>query len=164
MNNVRYAALAVGMAVTFIAGWEGKHNKAYLDLVNVPTICYGTTKNVRLGDVKDDNECMRLLRAEIERIDRLIDRHVVVELKPYERAALISFTYNVGDGGFLASDARKRFNRGDHQGGCNALATRYTDAHGVCRGYGCGWAKGKMVRGLQNRRLDERSLCLGEKQ
>lgn len=166
MSKLRNAALVgsvvCSLAVGMITGWEGKSNKAYLDLVQVPTICYGHTKNVKLGDIKTDNECTLLLRQEITRIDNMITSVVKVQLSDHERAALISFTYNVGDSAFKRSYALQRINRGDVKGGCEALATRDYST-GVCRGYGCGWAGGKMVKGLQNRRSDERLMCLGEK-
>ena len=162
MKRLRYIGAALTLAIGLIAGYEGKENRAYLDIVKVPTICYGTTKDVRLGDVKTDDECLQLLRAEVVRIDGLITERVHVPLLPHERAAFISFTYNVGDGAFIRSTALKRLNKGDTHGACEALATK-TYINGVCQGYGCGWAGGKMVRGLQNRRLDERAMCLGEK-
>ena len=150
MKYLRYAALGVGLAVGMIAGYEGKSNKAYLDLVQVPTICYGSTRNVRLGDVKSDNECTLLLRQEVDRIDMLVTTRVHVELQPHERAAIISLVYNIGDGNFIKSTLLKKLNQGDIKGACNQFP-RWV------------YAKGKRIQGLVNRRADERLICLGEK-
>ena len=161
MSRLRQTALACTLAAGLLIGWEGKSNKAYLDVVQVPTICYGETKHVRMGDVKTDTECTQLLWKEIHRIDAVISRTVRVDIPDHTRAAFISFIYNVGDGAFLASDAYRRLNRSDIQGACDAL-TRRDYSTGRCRGYGCGWADGKMIKGLQNRRADERLMCLGK--
>lgn len=149
MKPLRYATLGVGLAIGIIAGYEGKSNRAYLDLVQVPTICYGSTQNVRLGDVKTDSECMQLLHDEVLRIDGIITRTVKVPLKNHERAAFISFTYNLGEGNFYRSTLLRKLNAGDVRGACNELLR---------------WdrAGGKRVKGLMNRRASERALCLGE--
>lgn len=154
MSKTRLAIMCGSMICTLAAGtimgWEGKSNKAYLDLVMVPTICYGTTYNVRLGDVKTDDECTRLMVAEIHRIDVIIERKVKVKLKNHERAALISWIYNVGEGNFYTSTLLKKLNAGDVTGACNQLPKWV-------------YADGKKLKGLVNRRADERALCLGEK-
>lgn len=154
MSKTRLAIMCGSMICTLAAGtimgWEGKSNKAYLDLVMVPTICYGTTYNVRLGDVKTDDECTRLMVAEIHRIDAIIERKVKVKLKNHERAALISWIYNVGEGNFYTSTLLKKLNAGDVTGACNQLPKWV-------------YADGKKLKGLVNRRADERALCLGEK-
>lgn len=154
MSKTRLAIMCGSMICTLAAGtimgWEGKSNKAYLDLVMVPTICYGTTYNVRLGDVKTDDECTILMVAEIHRIDAIIERKVKVKLKNHERAALISWIYNVGEGNFYTSTLLKKLNAGDVTGACNQLPKWV-------------YADGKKLKGLVNRRADERALCLGEK-
>jgi lysozyme len=149
-NGLRYAAFACSVALGLIAGWEGKSNKAYLDLVNVPTICYGYTHGVRLGDIKTDTECVQLLRKEVNRIDEIVSHTVRVPLRDHERAAIISFIYNVGEGNFYKSTLLKKLNRGDIAGACNELPKWV-------------YAKGKRLQGLANRREDERLVCLGKK-
>jgi lysozyme len=151
MKNLRYAGFALSIAVGLIAGWEGKENRAYLDLVKVPTICYGYTNNVRLGDVKNDTECTRLLWQEVERVDAIVTKTVHVPLQAHERAAFISLIYNVGEGNWYNSTLLKKLNQGDTKGACNQLP-RWV------------YAKGKKLQGLVNRRADEQKLCLGEKQ
>lgn len=47
------SALAISGAF-IVAPFEGKENKAYLDPVNIVTICYGSTKNVKLGALKTE--------------------------------------------------------------------------------------------------------------
>ncbi len=149
-NRVLAALLAggIGVAAYVIPIFEGREHQAYLDVGNVPTICEGDTNNVQMGDVATDAECDERTRREIYRIDRIIDRYVKVPLRPYQRAALISFIYNVGEGAFKSSTLLKKLNSG-HPGWCHELDR---------------WNKvqGKVWNGLTKRRALERKLCLGQ--
>lgn len=149
--SVRRAVLVGGTALSLAAGlimpWEGLSNKAYLDIVQVPTICYGYTHNVQLGDLKTDDECYDLLVEEILYLDGFIDRHVTVDLTDYQRAAILSWMYNVGPGAFQRSTLLKKLNAGDYTGACNEL-TRWVHAGG------------KRVNGLVKRREAEKEMCL----
>lgn len=53
------------IAVPLIAKWEGLRLQAYLDIVGVPTICYGSTRGVSLGTRKTERQCEQLLRVEV---------------------------------------------------------------------------------------------------
>jgi lysozyme len=70
-----------------------------------------------------------------------------VPLNEYQRAALYSFTYNVGTEAFSKSTLLKKLNAGDQSGACDELRR---------------WklAGGKKWKGLIKRREIERSLCL----
>jgi len=61
--------------------------------------------------------------------------------------ALTSFSFNVGLGNLQRSQVRMRYNRGDFEGAMDELLT---------------WNKagGKVLKGLDNRRKDERALFL----
>ena len=62
--------------------------------------------------------------------------------------ALVSFSFNVGLGTLQRSTLRQRHNRGDYAGAAD-------DFLKYCK------AGGKVLKGLENRRKDERSLYLG---
>ena len=62
--------------------------------------------------------------------------------------SLVSFSFNVGLGTLQRSTLRQRHNRGDYAGAANELLK-------YCK------AGGKVLRGLENRRKDERALYLG---
>ena len=61
--------------------------------------------------------------------------------------ALVSFSFNVGLGNLQRSQVRMKYNRGDFEGAMDELLT---------------WNKagGKVLRGLDNRRKDEKALFL----
>lgn len=123
----------------------------YLDVAGVLTDCYGNTKNVRLGHRRTIAECEVLLQDETYRIGRFIikDNHNV---SPATLAAIISWTYNVGDGAYRSSTLRKKFISGDLVGACNEMNrwVYITDPKTKLK------VKSK---GLENRRKQEVALC-----
>ncbi|HHH1923798.1 TPA: glycoside hydrolase family protein, partial [Yersinia enterocolitica] len=64
-----------------------------------------------------------------------------------QKAALYSFTYNVGQHAFIQSTLLKKLNTGDIKGACDELRLWI-------------YADGQSWKGLQNRRGVERELCL----
>lgn len=140
------------IAVPFIGRWEGLRLEAYLDLVDVPTVCYGETKGVSLGDRYTKAECDAMLAREIisyrDRLRPAFTRDTLDARMPLRRdVAFTSLAYNVGVGGTAKSTAVRRLNAGNVPGACEAI----------------GWwnkAGGRVVRGLVNRRSEETGMCL----
>ena len=142
------AALIIALAAPIIMSWEGKRNDPYYDIVKVLTVCYGHTGKDIEKRRYSDAECKAMLQADMEDHLAPITRCVpVLAYRPYEGAAALSLSYNIGVNAFCRSTAARRFNYGDFTGGCTAMT----------------WfnkAGGKVVRGLVNRRADERRLCM----
>jgi len=139
---------ALILATPFIAQWEGKRNDPYLDIVKVPTVCYGDTRNVTMGKRVSDAECTDRLYAQIaDHAKPIIACVPQLKGRDYQLAASVSLAYNIGTGGFCRSTAAKRFRAGDFKGGCQAfISWRF--------------AGGKEIRGLVNRRTHEIKLCM----
>lgn len=135
--------------VGFVSAWEGLSTRAYRDAVNVPTICYGHTAGVKMGDQMTKAQCDALLIKDLEVYAQGLDRCIKVKLPDTRRAALISFTYNVGVPTACRSSVVRLINQGRIAEGCNALL-RYNKAGKPL----------KALRGLTNRREAERKLCL----
>lgn len=135
-------------AEPMVATFEGKRNHAYKDVVGIPTICYGSTQGVKMGDYKTDEECSLLLKSELEKRAKVIDRIVTVPITEPQKAALVSFMYNVGEGAFRGSTLLKKLNRGDYSGACSELK-RWV------------YAGGKKWKGLITRRDIEEMMCRG---
>lgn len=140
------------IAVPFVGRWEGLRLEAYLDIVGVPTVCYGETKGVRLGDSYTKTECDEMLAREIisyrNRLRPAFTSQTLANRLPIPRdVAFTSLAYNVGVSGTSKSTAVRRLNEGSIAGACTAL----------------GWwnkAGGRVVRGLVNRRTEETELCM----
>lgn len=142
----RVAALSVA-GLALLMSFEGKENHAYLDVVQVPTICYGSTKGVQLGQYKNDEQCITLLKAEATGYVSAVLGSTSVPLTQGQLDALTSFTYNVGIGNYRGSTLRKKLNAGDY---CGAAAEfpRWNRAGG------------KVLRGLSKRRAVEQARFL----
>jgi GH24 family phage-related lysozyme (muramidase) len=95
-----YIPPAVRLAVDkLIKPWEGFSNKAYLDIVKVPTICYGATSGVKMGDYATDKECEDRLINEVihDYYLPLVDGVADFVLAPDSvQAAATSGAYNFG--------------------------------------------------------------------
>jgi lysozyme len=133
-------------ALALVAAWEGKRNDPYFDIVHVQTVCYGET-NVAMRHYSDA-ECQDMLAKSLGSYgDAVLKRNPGLRARPYQLAAAVSLSYNIGPAAYAKSTVAKRFDARDWRGGCDAfLAWRF--------------AGGKPVQGLLNRRNAERSLCM----
>lgn len=115
-------AASLTLAGAYLVGpWEGMEKKAYQDVVGVWTQCYGHTEGVKKGSVKTVEQCNTQLAETLPRYQEQMLRYVKVPLTPYQEAAFISFTYNVGVGNFAKSTLLKKLNQGNYQGACEEL-------------------------------------------
>lgn len=150
-NRKRIAAaslVASTIALGSIALHEGFRAKAYRDVTGVPTIGYGETKGVRMGDTITQREALDRLRISADEHGKGMAKCIHVPISQGEYDAYVSFTYNVGVGAFCRSTLVKKLNAQDYQGACKELLK---------------WNKagGKELPGLTKRRQEEYKLCLG---
>ncbi|MBN8832094.1 MAG: lysozyme [Sphingomonadales bacterium] len=140
-------ALAIAIVTPTVERWEGTRTDPYRDIVGVWTVCTGETRAPMRRYTRNECEAM-LSRALANDYAPAVLRAVpVLRERPHQLAASISLAYNIGPAAFARSTVARRFNTGDWRGGCDAfLAWRF--------------AGGREVRGLLNRRTDERRLCL----
>ena len=145
---------ALALAATLIKPWEGKRNTTYLDIVGVPTVCYGHTgPDVERGKRYTNAECEAFLQSDMAEhygyVKRCILDKATVPLSINEQAALTSFTFNVGPRGVCGSTLQKHAIAGNKNQMCGQLM------HWV-------YAGGKPVKGLVNRRKAEYAMCMGK--
>jgi lysozyme len=88
-----------------------------------------------------------ILAADLQRFERGVIKFVPVSLTQGQFDALVSFSFNVGLGTLQRSTLRTKMNRGDKEGAAEELLK-------YCM------AGGKILKGLQNRRIDERAMFL----
>ena len=144
-------AAGVALAVPLIAQWEGLRLTAYRDVVGIPTICYGETLGVQMGQAATKAECDATLALRVAQFATEIDKCLPPSLPEQTAAAFVSVAYNIGSPAFCKSSMSRLALRGDLRGACNALLL---------------WDKGRIngvlqrIRGLTNRRQDEHRLCL----
>lgn len=106
-------ALITGKKGTqLIKFFEGFRAQAYYDAVGVPTIGYGTTAGVRMGTKITEAQGEMFLQADLRRFEAAVNRLVKVKLTQEQFDALVSFTYNLGEGNFGSSTLLKLLNQG----------------------------------------------------
>ena len=153
-NNTKKGALsAAALAVIALVNWEGmdltaKHQR--IDPPGVITACIGQTNyddpDLRIGQRFSPEECKARLLKDLPKYEAQVDRCVHVPMPPHRRAAIISFTYNVGGGALCKSSVGRLLNTGRVREACDGLLN-YTRANG------------KVLQGLLNRRRFERDWC-----
>ena len=142
------AVLALSLAGTvFIQSLEGTKNVAYLDSVGVPTICTGSTRAVRIGQVASDAECAARLKEDTSSAGAALKRGVTVPVTQEQYDALLSLVFNIGEGAFMRSTLLVRLNAGR----CTEAADQFLRWD---------YAGGQRLRGLSKRRQAERNLFL----
>lgn len=148
-RKTRLAGTVGAAAIALVGTWEGLRLTAYRDVVGIPTVCYGETLGVKLGDRHTKAECDSMLLASLQKHERGMRSCLKdpdgIPAKSY--VAFVSLTYNIGVGGFCKSTAARRLNKGDLRGACDA-ATWFKKAGG------------RTIPGLVNRRAAEHELCL----
>jgi lysozyme len=142
-------------AIILIKHHEGVRNKPYRCPAGLWTVGVGHL----IGDGKSlpadwnrtftQEEIDALLKRDLSRFELGVCKMLPsVQLKQCEFDALVSFSFNLGLGTFQRSTIRQALLRGDKEAAMESLVK-------YCK------AGGKILKGLQNRRLDEKRLFLG---
>lgn len=126
---------------------EGLRLEAYLDTGGVPTIGYGHTWRVKMGDTCDEVQAEQWLREDLDSAEKEVEKWVTVPLTQNQFDACVSFFYNLGAHQLENSNTLKTLNRGDYQGFADAMRKWV-------------WDNGSKVAGLATRREAERELFL----
>lgn len=139
-----------------IKEYEAMRDRVYPDQAGHKTIGYGHKlrpgEEAKYPGAIDEAAARELLAKDIRTAEAAVRRLVTQPLTQQEYDALISLTYNIGQGGFAESTVLKELNKGDYRAAAEAMMM---------------WDKitaqdGTKVQsnGLVNRRNDERNLFL----
>ena len=151
-------------AIAVIKHHEGVRNRPYqcpasLWTIGVGHVMWPEQAKLKLEDrnsfpvrqeemrVYTQEEVDGILRADLARFEQGVRKLVTVPLTQGNFDCLISFSFNVGLGTLQRSTLRAKLNRGDKAGAAEELLK-------YCM------AGGKILKGLQNRRIDERAMFL----
>jgi lysozyme len=144
-------AALLASAASFIAPFEGYRGKTYLDVVHVPTVCFGETEKAAVDKGRTYTfsraECTDMLAKSLPKYDKSFRNCVKVAIPPSVYIAGLSFTYNVGERTLCKSTFARKANDGDFAGACQSLSAYV-------------YAKGQVFKGLQNRRVHEIDKCM----
>ncbi len=155
MSRLKKAGIGLtvvgSLAVGVVGGFEGMRTRAYRDVVGIPTVCFGETRGVKMGDVYTKEQCEAMLGEALVEFETGMRKCLVapdaIPAKTY--VAALSLTYNIGTGAFCKSTVAKRLNVRDYRGACDAFMV---------------WNRGgrplRVIKGLTTRRAEERRICL----
>ena len=143
-------------AIALIKHHEGVRSRPYRCPANLWTVGVGHL----IGDGKflpdswnrtfTETEIDGILKSDLRRFELGVHKMLPnVPLRQHEFDAIISFCFNLGLGCFQRSTLRQALLRGDKKAAMESLVK-------YCR------AGGKILRGLQIRRLDEKALFEGK--
>ena len=151
MNRTQLASLLLSAAALVgLVTHEGYSDQTIIPIKgDVPTIGFGSTEGVKLGDKTNPVAALQRAMRDIAGKETAVKKCVKVPLYQYEYDAYISLAYNIGTGAFCGSTLVKKLNTGDYTGACNEILR---------------WdrAQGRVVKGLTMRRQKEYNQCLGK--
>lgn len=93
---------------------EGLRLKAYLCPGGIPTLGWGHTQGVKLGDTCTEAEAEAYLTQDLAACESTLAYQVTAPLTESMRDALASFVFNLGGGKFRISTLRKKINAQDY--------------------------------------------------
>jgi GH24 family phage-related lysozyme (muramidase) len=136
--------------LALVKEFEGCQLEAYLCPAGVPTIGYGHTFAVEMGQTISEAEADALLRKDLKDAEESVDLLVAVPINDNQFSALTSFVFNVGSGAFERSTLLSMLNAG---AGAETVVAQFLR-----------WnkASGEELPGLTRRRHAERALFLGK--
>lgn len=159
-NRMWLAALVLSAAgLVGIAVDEGYSDKAIPDPVKgkaVPTIGFGTTGGVKMGDTTTPVKALQRKLQDVQGYENALKHCVTVPLYQHEFDAYIDLSYNIGSSAFCGSTLVKRLNAGDYPGACDAILMWRRVGNVDCSAPG-----NKTCSGLWARRQRLRQQCLG---
>lgn len=115
------SAIMSPLGLAALKSREGVRLKAYLDSVGVPTIGYGSTKGVKLGQTITQAQADALFLNDLASHALPILSSIKVSVADHERDALISIAFNIGVNGFKGSTFLRLLNQGDRAGCAAAI-------------------------------------------
>jgi lysozyme len=98
--------------ISLIRHFEGCRLDAYLCPAGVWTIGYGHTRNVKQGDVIDQEQAEAFIIEDLEEFEGYVGKLVEIGLKQNEFDALVSWTFNLGPKNLEESTLLNRINYG----------------------------------------------------
>ena len=143
---VKLGAATVALLLPLVTQFEGYSSTVYRDPIGRLAVCWGhDDQSMNYGQRYTREQCANLLYADLLKHASALDC-ITRPMTDGQRAAFLSFAYNVGTGAFCKSTLARKANAGDMDGACAELS-RWTRAGGVV------WP------GLVKRRALERKVC-----
>jgi len=96
-----------------IKKWETLQTHAYLCPAGIPTIGYGHTRDVHMGQTITEHQADVILDSDLEQIEEEVEKLLDgTEYTQNEFSALVSFAFNLGVHALAASGLLKHYRQG----------------------------------------------------
>lgn len=128
--------------------FEGLRLFAYRCPAGVPTIGYGHTKGVRMGQAITEKQAEGFLKEDVAPIEKLLN-DVGINFRQEQFDALVSWIFNLGAGNFLHSTLFKKICTDAPDGEIAEQILKWVNAGG------------RPITGLKRRRVAEANMFLG---
>lgn len=100
--------------VALIKRWESLRLQAYLCPAGVPTIGYGHTRDVQMGQLVSKHQAEAILDADLAELEPEVDK-LAPGSNDNEFSAFVSFAFNLGLANFARSGLLRHHNHGAKQ-------------------------------------------------
>ena len=130
MNNMTYSSDGLHLTESF----EGFSLVAYADIKGIPTIGYGHTSGVNLGDTCTQEQADAWLQEDIAWAASVVNKEVTVQLTQPEFDALTDLCFNIGSGHFSTSTVLRDLNEGNFEQAAQAIEMWDIAGGVVCAG------------------------------
>jgi lysozyme len=96
--------------------FEGFRSEAYEDIAGYPTIGYGhrVRSDESFPDPISEEDAASLLETDVQKAEAAVSRLVKIYLNSNQFSALVSFTYNMGEGALAGSTLLRELNVGNY--------------------------------------------------
>jgi lysozyme len=149
------AAIAFALGAPLAAYFEGVIPHTYVDPIGIPTACVGETgPDIKPGMTFTIEQCIARYEARFQQTWSDVEPCITVNVTPWQAAAIISWTYNVGTHAACRSTLVRMLNAGARpEQWCAQLPL---------------WNKATVagvkvtLAGLKKRRDAEERMCLGD--
>lgn len=132
--------------LNLIKSFEALRLKAYMPTIHdVPTIGYGHTRGVQMGDECTEEEADQYLRDDLADAEATVNHYVEPDITQNQFDALTSLVFNIGAGNFRSSTLLRLLNAGNLDGAAKQFGVWVRQAHVT-------------LAGLTRRRSAEREL------
>jgi lysozyme len=149
------AAIAFALGAPLAAYFEGVIPHSYVDPIGIPSACIGETgPDIKPGMVFTIEQCIARYQVRFQKTWRDVEPCITVNVTPWQAAAVISWTYNVGAYAACHSTLMRMLNSGATPEQWCAQLLRWDKAT-------LAGVKVELA-GLKKRRVAEQRMCLGD--
>ncbi len=132
-----------------IKQYEGLRLQAYRCPAGIPTIGWGHTEGVKMGQCITEEEAEDLLTDDLMPVEKLLNSmHINFRQEQFD--ALASWIFNLGGGNFVSSTLCKRLQAGAEDEQVTDQLVKWVHSNG------------RPLTGLMKRRVEEANMFLGK--